>query len=64
MPSWTFNDIDRIALDLIERFGELAEPIARELATASSEAQDEMLLSPQTWQAIINTIEWRYERPW
>ena len=62
MPFWTFNDIERIALDLIDRFGDLAEPIAREWATASGEAQDEMLLAPQTWQAIINTIERRYPK--
>jgi hypothetical protein len=29
------NDVERIALDLIERFGELAVPVARELATVS-----------------------------
>jgi hypothetical protein len=54
------NDVQRIALDLIERFGDLAAPIARELATASDAAHDEMALSSETWRAIINTIEFLY----
>src|ERR1044071_8041341 len=29
------NDIERIALDLIERFGDLAVPVARELTAVS-----------------------------
>ena len=62
MPLWNFRDIERIAFDQIERFGELAEPIARELATASSEARDEMLLSPQTWQAMRSRMQYSYGR--
>jgi len=57
------GDIERIALDLIEWFGELAAPIARGLAAASGEAQDDVLLSAETWRAIINTIEWLYPTP-
>ena len=50
-------DIERIALDLIDQFGDLAAPIARELATASGEVQDDMLLSAETWRAVINAVE-------
>lgn len=50
-------DIERIALDLIEQFDDLATPIARALATASDEVQDDMLLSAEIWRAVLNSIE-------
>ena len=54
------DDIERLAWDLIARFGDLAAPIACELAAASGEAQDEIALSAETWRDIINAIEWLY----
>jgi hypothetical protein len=57
------SDIDRIALDLIERFGEFAMPLARDLAATSGKAQDQTLLPAETWKAIINTIERLWPTP-
>ncbi len=54
------DDIERIAWDLIARFGDLAVPIACELAVASGEAQHEIVLSAETWRDIIDRIEWLY----
>lgn len=54
------DDIERIAWDLITRFGDLAAPITRELAAPSDEAQDEMLLATEAWRDIIDRIEWLY----
>ena len=51
------DDIERIALDLIERFDDLAAPIARELAAASGEVQDEMLNSAEAWFSVADAIE-------
>jgi hypothetical protein len=51
------HDIERVALDLIDQFGDLATLIARELAMASGEMQDDMLLSAETWRAVIDAIE-------
>ena len=50
-------DIERIALDLVEQFGDLATSIARELAAASDEVHDDMLLSAETWRAVIDAVE-------
>jgi hypothetical protein len=51
------DEVERIALDLIERFGDAVVPIARELAAASIKARDEMLISAETWRDIIDVIE-------
>jgi hypothetical protein len=50
------HDVDRIARDLFERFGELAALIARELAAVSNEVQDEIVLPAKTWCDIIDSI--------
>ena len=57
------DDIKHIALDLIERFDELAVPIARELAAVSNEAQDDMLLSAEAWRNVIIAIEQLSSKP-
>jgi hypothetical protein len=57
------DDIECIAWDLIARFGDLAAPIACELASASDEAQHEMLLSAEAWRDIINAIRWLSLKP-
>jgi hypothetical protein len=49
--------IERIAWDLIARFGDLAAPVARELAAVSDEIQEHMLYPTELWRDIINTIE-------
>lgn len=51
------HDVEYVALDLIERFGDLAEPIARELAVVSHETQDDMLLSTEAWRDVIDAIK-------
>ena len=50
-------DFECIAFDLIERFGDFAGLIARELAAGSDSAQDDMLFSAETWRDIISAIE-------
>ncbi len=51
------DEVERIALDLIERFCDAVVSIARELAAASIKARDEMLISAETWRDIIDVIE-------
>ena len=48
--------IERLALDLIERFGDFAAPIARELAEIANEPHGE-ILSAETWRDITDAIE-------
>jgi hypothetical protein len=51
------SQIDRVAREMIERFGEGAVQVARKLAEVSDEVQDEMLTSPETWREIADAIE-------
>ena len=57
------DGIERVAREMIERFGELAAPVARELAAASDEVQDEMLISAEAWRAIADAIERLSRKP-
>ena len=50
------NDIECIALDLIERFGDFAVSIARELAEIAHHPYG-AILSAETWQDITDAIE-------
>jgi hypothetical protein len=50
-------DFECIAFDLIEQFGDFAGLIARELAAGSASAQDDMLLSAETWRDVISALE-------
>ena len=50
------NYIECVALDLIERFGDRAASIARELAEIANEPHGE-ILSAETWIDITDAIE-------
>ena len=51
------NQIEHVAREMIEQFGDGAAHVARELAEASDEVQDEMLTPAKTWREIADTIE-------
>jgi DNA repair exonuclease SbcCD ATPase subunit len=51
------SQINRVAREMIERFGDGAAQVARKLAEVSDEVQDEMLTSSQTWREIADAIE-------
>ena len=51
------DEIERIALEMIERFGEGAAYVARKLAEVSDEVQDDTLTPAETWNAIADAIE-------
>jgi hypothetical protein len=51
------DHIECIAWDLIARFGDLAAPIARELAAVSGEMQDHMIHPTELWRDIIDIVE-------
>ena len=48
---------ERTALEMIGQFGAGAAHIARALAQATDEAQDDMLPSAETWRDIADAIE-------
>jgi hypothetical protein len=50
------DDIERIALDLIERFGDFAASIARELADIANERHGAALCA-ERWREITDAIE-------
>ena len=49
--------VERTALEMIGQFGAGAAHIARKLAEASDEVQDDMLPSAETWRDIADAIE-------
>ena len=51
------SQINRVAREMIEQFGDGAAQVARKLAEVSDEVQDEMLTSSQTWHEIADAIE-------
>jgi hypothetical protein len=51
------SQIERVAREIIERFGDGAVHVARKLAEVSDEVQDEMLTSAETWREITDAIE-------
>jgi hypothetical protein len=51
------SQIERVAREMIEQFGDGAAHIARKLAEVSDEVQDEMLTSAKTWREIADAIE-------
>jgi hypothetical protein len=50
------DDVERVALDLIERFGDFAASIARELAEIANENHGR-ILSAETWRDITDAVE-------
>jgi hypothetical protein len=53
------SQIERVARQMIDRFGEEAEYVARALAEVSDEVQDELLMPGETWREIVEAIERR-----
>ena len=51
------DGIERIAREMIDRFGEGAAHIARKLAEISDEVQDDRLPSAEAWRAVADAIE-------
>jgi hypothetical protein len=51
------SQIERVAREMIERFGDGAAHVARKLAEVSDEVQDEMLTSAETWHEVALAIE-------
>jgi hypothetical protein len=51
------SQIERVAREMIEQFGDGAAHVARKLAEVSDEVQDEMLTSAETWREIAEAIE-------
>jgi hypothetical protein len=51
------DGIERVALEMIERFGDRATHVARKLAEVSDQVQDKMLPSAAAWCAIADAIE-------
>lgn len=51
------DHIERIALEMIERFGDGATYVALVLADVSDEVQDDMLRSAETWRDIAEATE-------
>ena len=59
-PQTMINDshyVECTALEMIGQFGAGAAHIARALAQATDEAQDDMLPSAETWRDIVDAIE-------
>jgi hypothetical protein len=57
------SQIECVAQEMIERFGDGAAHVARKLAEVSHEVQDEMLTSAETWNAIAEAIERLFVKP-
>jgi len=57
------SQIDRIAREMVEQFGDGAAHVARKLADVSDEIQDEMLTSAETWRQIADAIEQLFVKP-
>ena len=55
--TYSVDGIERIAQEMIDRFGDGAAHIARKLAEVSDEVQDKMLPSSAAWCAIADAIE-------
>jgi len=55
------NDVERIALEMIKRFGDGAAPIARELAEIADVLAD--LCSAEKWSNIARSIERLQSKP-
>jgi hypothetical protein len=51
------SQIERVAREMIERFGDGAAHVARKLAEVSDEVPDEMLTSAKTWREIADAID-------
>ena len=51
------SQIERVAREMIEQFGNGAAHVARKLAEVSDEVQDETLTSAKTWREIAQAIE-------
>ena len=57
------SQIERVAREMIDRFGDGAAHVARKLAEVSDEVQDEMLTSAETWNEIAEAIEQLFVEP-
>jgi len=51
------SQIERVAREMVELFGDGAAHVARKLAEVSDEVQDDMLTSAETWREIAEAIE-------
>ena len=51
------DGIERIAREMIDRFGDRAVHVARKLAEISDQVQDKMLPSAAAWCAIADAID-------
>jgi hypothetical protein len=61
--TFSVDGIERIAREMIDRFGDGAAQIARKLAEVSDEVQDKMLPSAEAWRAIADAIERLSRKP-
>jgi hypothetical protein len=57
------DGIERIAREMIDRFGDRAVGVARKLAEVSAQVQDKMLPSAGAWSAIADAIERLSRKP-
>jgi hypothetical protein len=61
--TYNVDGIERIAREMIDRFGDRATHIARKLAEVSDQVQDKMLPSAAAWCAIADAIERLSRKP-
>ena len=61
--TYNVDGIERIAREMIDRFGDRATHIARKLAEVSEQVQDNMLPSAAAWCAIADAIERLSRKP-
>ena len=61
--TYNIDGIERIAREMIDRFGNRAADVARKLAEVSNQTQDKMLPSAEAWCVIADAIERLQPKP-